>query len=582
LSLGATTTGASNTAVGWGSLYSNTTAGNNSALGNGALFLNTTGTNNTAVGFEALRNNTTASDNTAVGTFSSYTNVTGTRNVSVGKNALNSSTVSDNAAVGFASAQFNTTGNSLASLGSYALHFNTTGNDNTAVGRDALLNNTTASFNTAIGRSALRSNTTTSNNVAVGYQAAYSSQAANNVAVGYHASYSNTTGSGLTSVGYQALTANTTGAENTAIGRNALSSNTTGGYNTALGRQALNSNTTANYNTAVGYEALKTNTTGANNTALGYSAGSTLTTGTNNTLIGYNAQPSSATVSNEVTIGDDNVTVTRLKGNVGIGTSSPHGALSVLGQGRIVTIGSGPTANTPELKARTAADTGYAFFDISTYRTKFFTEGSERMVIREDGNVGIGTTSPTAKLHVTASATGAKVIRAVTYRGVSCENGATSGETTDGAFYSYTGNAASTAFNHYAAQCQGAVVFKVLGNGNVQNTNNSYGAISDVKLKENIVDTTSKLSQLNQVRVVNYNFIGDAQKQIGVIAQELESIFPSMVEEIPERDEEGNDIGTTAKSVKYSVFVPILIKAIQEQQETIKALETRIQTLENN
>jgi hypothetical protein len=122
--------------------------------------------------------------------------------------------------------------------------------------------------------------------------------------------------------------------------------------------------------------------------------------------------------------------------------------------------------------------------------------------------------------------------------------------------------------------------FRVADSGNVQNTNNSYGAISDIKLKENIVDASPKLDKLNQVRIVNFNMIGAEQKQIGVVAQELEQIFPGMVEEMPDKDEDGNDLGTTTKAVKYSVFVPMLIKAMQEQQALITALTTRITALE--
>ena len=54
-----------------------------------------------------------------------------------------------------------------------------------------------------------------------------------------------------------------------------------------------------------------------------------------------------------------------------------------------------------------------------------------------------------------------------------------------------------------------------------------------------------------------------------------------MISEIPDRDEEGNDLGTFTKSVKSSVFVPMLIKAIQEQQATIEALTARIAALES-
>ena len=139
-------------------------------------------------------------------------------------------------------------------------------------------------------------------------------------------------------------------------------------------------------------------------------------------------------------------------------------------------------------------------------------------------------------------------------------------------------------------------LFKVYGNGNVVNKYNSYGQDSDEKLKENIVDATNKLDELNQVKVRNFNFIGDADnKQIGVIAQELESIFPSMItetadmESVPDADwikpwdkteadrpTKEVPLGTSTKSVKYSVFVPMLVKALQEATTKIETLEARI------
>jgi hypothetical protein len=148
-----------------------------------------------------------------------------------------------------------------------------------------------------------------------------------------------------------------------------------------------------------------------------------------------------------------------------------------------------------------------------------------------------------------------------------------------------------------------ATRFIVSSNGNVTNTNGSYGAISDIKLKENIEDATPKLDDLLKVKVRNYNLIGEETKQIGVIAQELEEVFPAMVSEsedfeeveVPQLDEEGNEVlneegevvttkervskGTTTKSVKYSVFVPMLIKAIQEQQEIINEMRAEIDLL---
>jgi hypothetical protein len=143
-------------------------------------------------------------------------------------------------------------------------------------------------------------------------------------------------------------------------------------------------------------------------------------------------------------------------------------------------------------------------------------------------------------------------------------------------------NTTNSTFRAITYYNDGAATYRfiVQDSGNVENTNNSYGAISDLKLKENIVDATPKLEKLQQVRVVNYNLIGEEQKQIGVIAQELEQVFPGMVSETPDRDAEGNDLGTTTKSVKYSVFVPMLIKAIQEQQALITDLRARVAALE--
>jgi len=124
--------------------------------------------------------------------------------------------------------------------------------------------------------------------------------------------------------------------------------------------------------------------------------------------------------------------------------------------------------------------------------------------------------------------------------------------------------------------------FYVLGTGDVKNTNNSYGAISDIKLKENIEDATPKLQDLLKVKVRNYNLIGDDRKQIGVIAQELEQVFPSMIDESPDRDKDENNLGTTTKSVKYSVFVPMLIKAIQELKSENDNLKSRLEVLEQS
>lgn len=191
-----------------------------------------------------------------------------------------------------------------------------------------------------------------------------------------------------------------------------------------------------------------------------------------------------------------------------------------------------------------------------------------------------------------------------TFRVVNISN--TNNTSGNGAIVSSLGsNCNNTSSYHYIAGTGGADRLYIYGNGNVVNTNNSYGSLSDVKLKENIEDATPKLDDLMKVKVRNYNLIGDDKKQIGVIAQELEEVFPAMIDEsedfeeveVPQVDEEGNEIlneegevqttkekvstGTTNKSVKYSVFVPMLIKAMQEQQEQIKSLTEQVEALKS-
>jgi len=133
--------------------------------------------------------------------------------------------------------------------------------------------------------------------------------------------------------------------------------------------------------------------------------------------------------------------------------------------------------------------------------------------------------------------------------------------------YSTTDNTGGTGTRSYI----------VYTSGDVKNVNNSYGAISDIKLKENIVDANSQWDDLKALQVRNYNFKkGQTHTQIGLIAQEVELVSPGLVTESPDRDEEGNDLGTVTKSVNYSVLYMKAVKALQEAMERIETLEGRL------
>ncbi len=144
-----------------------------------------------------------------------------------------------------------------------------------------------------------------------------------------------------------------------------------------------------------------------------------------------------------------------------------------------------------------------------------------------------------------------------------------------------TGTVTYVGYYSATSTTTGTVSFQVFSNGNVQNTNNSYTAISDIKLKENIVDAGSQWADLKALRVRNYNLKeGQTHRQIGLVAQEVEPISPGLVYETPDRDEDGNDLGTVTKSVNYSVLYMKAVKALQEAMERIETLEAKVAALE--
>jgi hypothetical protein len=142
----------------------------------------------------------------------------------------------------------------------------------------------------------------------------------------------------------------------------------------------------------------------------------------------------------------------------------------------------------------------------------------------------------------------------------------------------------------YFNEGAGAYKFNVADSGNVTNTNGSYGAISDVKMKTDIVDAGSQWADIKAIRFRKYKMKDDPSDlvQLGVIAQELEQISPGLISEHKDVDGDGVDLGTTTKSVKTSVLFMKSVKALQEamirieeQQALITQLTARITALES-
>jgi hypothetical protein len=97
-------------------------------------------------------------------------------------------------------------------------------------------------------------------------------------------------------------------------------------------------------------------------------------------------------------------------------------------------------------------------------------------------------------------------------------------------------------------------------------------AFSDKRVKENIVTLSNSLEKVKQLRGVSYNKIGEEEKKIGVIAQEILEVLPEVVQQ----DNNG------MYSVAYGNIVAVLIESIKEQQTRIESLETQLKTTQDH
>jgi hypothetical protein len=243
----------------------------------------------------------------------------------------------------------------------------------------------------------------------------------------------NTTGSTNTAVGGNTLRFNTTGSQSTAVGYFALYSNN-GSLNTAVGRNAMSSNTTGGNSVGVGGNVLTNNTIGSNNVGIGNSAGRYIADGvtpltiannsvflgagiranedneTNQIVIGYNAI---GLGSNSVVLGNDLITFTGLKGNVGVGTTTNAGfKLDVSGNTIInggltaTTISATTYQNLPSdviIINSTPIQSGFTGGILFQSSASTVTQNSNLFWDNANGRLGIGTITPTVPLEVTGN-----------------------------------------------------------------------------------------------------------------------------------------------------------------------------------
>ena len=147
-------------------------------------------------------------------------------------------------------------------------------------------------------------------------------------------------------------------------------------------------------------------------------------------------------------------------------------------------------------------------------------------------------------------------------------------------FPSGTGTNNTTAIL-FQARSAGSERLYIYGNGNVVNVNGSYGVLSDEKLKTDIVDANSQWEDIKAIRFRKFKLKKDPNQfvHLGVVAQELEQVSPKLIDESLDRDEQGNVLDTTTKTVKTSVLMMKAAVALQEAIRRIEALEAKVSEL---
>jgi hypothetical protein len=142
-------------------------------------------------------------------------------------------------------------------------------------------------------------------------------------------------------------------------------------------------------------------------------------------------------------------------------------------------------------------------------------------------------------------------------------------------------NASNYVFGAYTTSGSFAWIYRIFSNGTVS-------ARSDARWKKNIETTRNGyIDDLCKLRVVKYNWYNhedDAPKELGLIAQEVEEVFPNLIQHdtVTSKKQVKQEDGTfveeefedgTSRSIKVSVLPYMLLKAIQEQQKQIEELK---------
>ena len=258
---------------------------------------------------------------------------------------------------------------------------------------------------------------------------------------------------------------------------------------------------------------------------------------------------------------------------------------TLIADGTITTsdLASGLTVNFADGSASTPSitndgDTNTGIFFPAADTIAFAEGGVESARFDSSGNLGVGTSSPTSRLHVVSTGAVPAFIsstQATSFLQMNSAGGSSGIASNSNDLVLFT---SSSGTERMRIDSTGKVFFLALAASagtNALRWSTSTGQMtydtSSARYKDNIRDSIYGLNHVMQMRSAQFEYKDDGRSDVGFIAEEMQPIVPELV---------GLDKDGQADSVSYDRMVSVLVKAIQEQQAIITDLKARLEILE--